>query len=241
MDPLMMKQGQGEDDRMQGLMEIFTNYRSELVQGLIITLQLTLVGLGFGGLLGLFAALGKIYGSKWVRPFAVGFIDIIRGTPLLVQLFVVYFGLPQIGITLPRMSAAFLVLAINSAAYQAEYFRGAIQAIGSGQMMAARSIGMTRVQAVRNIILPQAARIVIPAWSNEPISLLKASAVVFLIAVPDLMTQAKIIAARTYAPIETYIIVAVFYLAVVFALSSFLVFAEKRLRIPGLEMDAQRV
>lgn len=226
---------------MQNLIDIFINYLPKLTQGLIITLQLTVVGLLFGAILGLFLALGRVFGGKWTRRIAVGYIELFRGTPILVQLFLIYFGLPQLGLTLSRMTSAFLVLALNSAAYQAEYFRGAIQAIGSGQMMAARSIGMTRGQAVRSIILPQAARVVIPAWSNEPISLLKASAVVFLIAVPDLMTQAKIIAARTYQPIDTYVIVAVFYLAIVFALTQILVFAEKRLRIPGLEVDAQRV
>ena len=226
---------------MQNLIGIFINYLPKLIQGLIITLQLTVVGLVFGAILGLFLALGKTFGGKWTRRIAVGYIELFRGTPILVQLFLIYFGLPQLGLTLSRMTSAFLALALNSAAYQAEYFRGAIQAIGSGQMMAARSIGMTRGQAIRSIILPQAARIVIPAWSNEPISLLKASAVVFLIAVPDLMTQGKIIAARTYQPIDTYVIVAVFYLAIVFALTKILVFAEKRLRIPGLEVDAQRV
>ena len=158
----------------------------------------------------------------------------------MVQLFVVYFGFPELGITLSRMTSAYLVMALNSGAYQAEYFRGAIQAIGSGQMMAARSIGMNRLKAIRYIILPQALRLVIPAWSNEPISLLKASAVAFLIAVPDLMTQAKTIASRTYNPIGTYVIVAVMYLIIAFILTGILHFLEKRLKIPGLELEAQR-
>jgi polar amino acid transport system permease protein len=220
--------------------QILGSYWPEFVRGAKITIQLTLVGLGFGAILGLLAALGRVYGGKWVRRIAVGYIEIFRGTPILVQLFVVYFGFPDFGITFSRMMAAFLVLALNSGAYQAEYFRGAIQAIGSGQMMAARSIGMSRMKSIRYIILPQAFRIVIPAWSNEPVSLLKASAVVFLIAVPDLMTQAKTIAARTFEPIGTYIAVAIIYLAMVFVLTMILNFLEKRYKIPGIETEAQR-
>jgi polar amino acid transport system permease protein len=221
-------------------MQILVSYWPEFVRGAKITIQLTLVGLGFGAILGLVAALGRVYGSKWVRRISVGYIELFRGTPILVQLFVVYFGFPDFGITFSRMMSAFIVLALNSGAYQAEYFRGAIQAIESGQMMAARSIGMSRMKAIRYIILPQAFRIVIPAWSNEPISLLKASAVVFLIAVPDLMTRAKTIAARTYEPIGTYIAVAIIYLAMVIVLTIMLNFLERRYKIPGLETDAQR-
>jgi len=221
-------------------MQILVNYWPEFVRGAKITIQLTLVGLGFGAILGLLSALARVYGGKWVRRISMGYIELFRGTPILVQLFVVYFGFPDFGIIFSRMLSAFIVLALNSGAYQAEYFRGAIQAIGSGQMMAARSIGMSRIKAIRYILLPQAFRIGIPAWSNEPISLLKASAVVFLIAVPDLMTRAKTIAARTFEPIGTYIAVAIIYLAIVIMLTMILSFLERRYKIPGLETDAQK-
>ena len=221
-------------------MDILAKYLPYFIDGVIITIKLTLVGLVLGAVIGMPAAIGRVYGGKWIRRLCVGYIELFRGTPILVQLFVVYFGFPELGLTLSRMTSAYLVMALNSGAYQAEYFRGAIQAIGSGQMMAARSIGMSRLKAIRYIILPQALRLVIPAWSNEPISLLKASAVAFLIAVPDLMTQAKTIAARTYNPIGTYIIVAVMYLIIAFVLTGILNFLEKRLKIPGLELEAQR-
>ena len=221
-------------------MDILAKYLPYFIDGVIITIKLTLVGLVLGAVIGMPAAIGRVYGGKWIRLLCVGYIELFRGTPILVQLFVVYFGFPELGITLSRMTSAYLVMALNSGAYQAEYFRGAIQAIGSGQMMAARSIGMSRLKAIRYIILPQALRLVIPAWSNEPISLLKASAVAFLIAVPDLMTQAKTIASRTYNPIGTYVIVAVMYLIIAFILTGILHFLEKRLKIPGLELEAQR-
>ena len=218
----------------------FWSILPDLYKGALITVRLTLVGLGMGFAIGLPAALARIYGGRWVRRLAVGYIELFRGTPILVQLFVVYFGFPDLGLTLSRLTAAYLALGLNSGSYQAEYFRGAIQAIGGGQMMAARAIGMSRSKAIRYIILPQALRLVIPPWSNEPIALMKASAVVFLIAVPDLMTKAKIIAAHTYNPIGTYMAVAVVYLILVFLLTAILHLVERRLRIPGLEVEAQR-
>lgn len=209
-------------------------------EGLLITLQLTGVGLAIGFFLGIPTAFIKVYGHGPIRWLANAYTELFRGTPVLVQLFIVYYGLPDFGITFSRITAAIMALGINSGAYQAEYFRGAIQAIGSGQMRAARSIGMSRLQAIRYIILPQALRVAIPPWSNEPISLLKASAVVFLIAVPDLMTQAKQVVARTYNPIPTYLAVALVYMAVVFVLTWGVNRLEGRLKIPGLEAGASR-
>jgi polar amino acid transport system permease protein len=217
-----------------------STYRNEFFQGTILTLKLVGLGLVAGFGLGLLAALMRVYGGKLLRWVAIGYIELFRGTPLLVQLFLVYFGLPDMGITLDRMTAAYITLALNSGAYQAEYLRGAIQSIGSGQMMAARAIGMSRMQAIQHIILPQALRIVIPAWSNEPISLIKASAVAYLIAVPDLMNQAKIIVGKLYDPIGVYSAVALVYLAIVFLLTWLLGRLERRVAIPGMEMEAQR-
>ncbi len=217
-----------------------STYREEFLAGTILTLKLVGFGLlaGFG--LGLLAALLRVYGGKALRWLAIGYIELFRGTPLLVQLFLVYFGLPDLGVTLDRMTAAYVTLALNSGAYQAEYLRGAIQSIGSGQMMAARAMGMSRMQSIWYIILPQALRMVIPAWSNEPISLIKASAVAYLIAIPDLMNQAKIIVGRLYDPIGVYAAVALIYLAIVFVLTWVLGWLERRLAIPGLELETQR-
>jgi len=210
------------------------------MQGTVVTLQLTAVGVGMGFVLGLLSALARVYGSKWVRWLAVGYIELFRGTPVLVQLFLVYFGLPGLGITLSRMTAAFLALGLNSGAYQAEYLRGSLLAIGEGQMMAGRAIGMSRAKTIWYIILPQALRLVIPAWANEPISLLKSTAVAFLIAVPDLMTKAKAVAAQTYDPIGSYLAVAVVYLVMVFILNEVLKYLERRARIPGFEMEGKK-
>jgi polar amino acid transport system permease protein len=212
----------------------------DLLQGIVTTLELTLGALAIGILAGLPAALARVYGGKWLRLLAIAYIEIFRGTPLLVQLFIVYYGFPDLGLTLSRLTAAFITLGLNSGAYQAEYCRGAIQAVGSGQMIAARAIGMTQMQAIRYIVLPQAALLALPAWSNEAISMVKYTAVVFLIAVPDLMGKAKILAGRYFNPIEMYLTVALIYIALVAVATLIMHSLERRLRTPGLELEVER-
>ncbi|HEX5840041.1 MAG TPA: amino acid ABC transporter permease [Anaerolineales bacterium] len=225
---------------MSDFYAFFIRFLPDLLKGAGITLLLTAQGLIAGFVLGLLATLARTYGSKFWRGLAVGYIEVFRGTPLLVQLFLIYYGLPGLGITLSRELSAFLALGLNSGAYQAEYLRGSILAIGDSQMMAGRSIGLSRWQTIWYVILPQALRLAIPAWSNEPVSLLKSTAVVFLIAVPELMAKAKAIAARTYDPIGSYLAVAVIYLAIVYILDAFLRWLERVSRIPGFETEGKR-
>jgi polar amino acid transport system permease protein len=219
---------------------LFSNALPAMLDGALITLELTGVGLGMGFILGLLAGLGRVYGSRPLRWLSVGYIELFRGTPLLVQLFLVYYGLPGLGITFSRMDAAFLALGLNSGAYQAEYLRGSLLAVGQGQMMAGRAIGLTRWQSILYVILPQALRLVIPSWANEPVALLKSSAVAFLVAVPELMARAKSVAAQTYDPIGAYLAAAVIYLLVVVALDQLMKWLERRSRIPGLDVEGKR-
>jgi polar amino acid transport system permease protein len=225
---------------MNDLMVFIERVGPDLIEGTIITIQLTLVALALGVVVGLPAALARVYGGPWLRRFAVAYIEIFRGTPLLVQLFVVYYGLPDLGITFSRFAAAYITLGLNSGAYQAEYFRGAIQAIGSGQMVAARAIGMTQIKAIRYIILPQAVRLALPAWSNEAISMVKYTAIVFLIAVPDLMTKAKILSSRYFNPIPVYITVAIMYIILVAIFTVIVRNIERKMETPGLELEVER-
>jgi len=209
----------------------------KLGEGLLITFQVAFVSLGIGILIGLPAAFARVYGPKWLRWIVTAFIEILRGTPVLVQLFLVYYGLPQFGVTFSAFISAYIALGLNSGAYQTEYFRGAIQAIGSGQMMAARSIGMTRIQAIRHVIMPQALRLAIPAWSNEAVSMIKISSILYLIAVPEMMTVAKELLTRYYNPFQTYITVGIVYLIIIGVITFLLNKLEKRLSIPGMELD----
>lgn len=222
-------------------LQLLQRFLSDFVRGAGVTLELTAVGLSLGFVLGLLLALAKIYAPRWLSGIATAYIEIFRGTPLLVQLFLIYYGLPSLGITLSQTLSAYLALGLNSAAYQAEYLRGAIQAIGPSQMMAGRSIGLSRWQTIRHVILPQALRLALPSWSNEPISLLKTTAVVFLIAVQDLMAKAKRAATITYNPIGSYLAVAVVYLLMVFALNALLKWLERKTKIPGFDIDVKRV
>jgi polar amino acid transport system permease protein len=225
---------------MGSTLEILRRFLPEFLKGAAVTLELTAVGLALGFTLGLALALMRAYGPKWLRMIAIGYIELFRGTPLLVQLFLIYYGLPSMGLTLSQSMSAYLALGLNSASYQAEYLRGAIQSIGESQMTAGRAIGLTRWQTIRFIIMPQALRLVIPAWSNEPISLLKTSAVVFLIAVQDLMARGKRAASITYNPIGSYLAIAVIYLVIVFAMDALLKYLERKTRIPGFEMETEK-
>ena len=225
---------------MSTFFDFFASSLPELLRGAGMTLLLTIEGLAAGFVIGLIATLMRTYAGKFWRGLAVSYIELFRGTPLLVQLFLIYYGLPGLGITLSREWSAFLALGLNSGAYQAEFLRGSILAIGDGQMMAGRAIGMSKWKTVFNIILPQALRLAIPSWANEPVSLLKSTAVVFLIAVPELMARGKAIAARTYDPIGSYIAVAIVYLVMIYFLDAFLKWLERFTKIPGFEIDGKK-
>ncbi len=207
----------------------------QLLEGLLITFRITFVSLGIGLLIGFPCALARVYGPRWLRWLVTAYIELFRGTPTLVQLFIIYYGLPQFGLTFTAFTSAYLALGLNSGAYQSEYFRGAIQAISSGQMMAARSIGMSQLKAIRHVIIPQAFRYAIPSWSNEVVAMIKITAIVYLIAVPEMLYVAKELLAKYFNPFETYITVGILYLVVIGLLTILLGTLERRTAIPGME------
>jgi polar amino acid transport system permease protein len=213
-----------------------------LLQGTATTFQLTVLAIALGLVGGLLLALGRVYGKKPIYWLSTAYVQFVRGTPVLVQLFLIYYGLPAFEIRLDPLTAAIIGLGLNSAAYQAEYFRGAIQSIGRGQMLAARAVGLTNVQAIGYVILPQALRMVIPPWSNELIYTLKYSSVAFIIGTPELMATGQIIASSLRGPgafrhFEVFLIVAFIYLVCVLVISKLLDLLEQRVKIPGLEMQ----
>lgn len=211
----------------------------DMLNGTLITIKITFVSIIFGFLIALPLSMLRVYGPRRLQYFLLGYINLFRGTPLLVQLFLVYYGLPDLGITFERMTAAYLTLALNSSAYQAEYFRGAIQAVSGGQMTAARAIGMSKYTAIINIVMPQALRLVVPVWSNEFISMIKYTAVIFLIAIPDLMGTAKIISSQQFAPVFSYLLAAIIYLVLVGFSSLLIYYTNRALAIPGLNIEMQ--
>jgi len=222
---------------MQDIIYLLVQHYPEFLHGTWITINVSIVGLALGMLMGLPLAIMRIYGGKRLNKIAELYIGFFRGTPLLVQLFLIYYGLPEIGLTFNQMTAAYIAMGLNSAAYQAEYFRGAIVSIRHSQMMAARAIGMNKFKAILFIILPQAFRLVIPSWANEAIGMIRASSVLFLIALPDVMGVGKILSARYFTPLAAYTDVALIYIVIIFFLGFLFNKLEKRLRIPGLDVE----
>ncbi|MDA8228471.1 MAG: amino acid ABC transporter permease [Desulfitobacterium hafniense] len=204
-----------------------------LLKGAVLTLELTAGAVAIGIVIGLFMALARLSHNKLVRSFAVAYIDFFRGTPLLAQIFIVYYAMPQIlGFKTPdnyQVIAAIAAMGLNSGAYIAEIFRAGIQSIDRGQTEAARSLGMTQAQAMRYVILPQAFKRVVPPLGNEFIAMLKDSSLVAVIALEDLLYSGKIIVGRTYQPVPIYIMVALIYLAMTLVLSRLVDYTERRL------------
>lgn len=218
---------------MQGLnWEIMIPSFKPLLQGAKITLEITAGAVGIGIILGLFLSLMRLSSNRLLRGIAISYIDFFRGTPLLVQIFIAYYALPQILMFTPpnnfQYIAAITAMGLNSGAYIAEIFRSGIQSIDRGQSEAARSLGMTQTQAMRYIVLPQAFKRVIPPLGNEFIALLKDSSLVSLIALEDLMYAGKIIVGRTYQPFPVYIEVALMYLVMTLVLSRVVNYTERR-------------
>ncbi|WP_234945956.1 amino acid ABC transporter permease [Caldanaerobius fijiensis] len=180
--------------------------------GAIMTIELTILSIIFGTILGLILALMKISSNFIVSKIAGFYIYIMRGTPLLLQLFTIYYGLPSLGIKLNPFPAAVIGMSLNSAAYVAEIIRGGIQSIDKGQMEAAKALGMTYLQAMKRIILPQAYRRLIPPMGNEFIALLKDSSLVSTIAMVDLMRTALQMYSNSFKPVEVFTLAGLYYL-----------------------------
>ena len=180
--------------------------------GLLFTVPLTLITFVGGISLGFVLALGRLYGPKPLVALVRFYVWLIRGTPLLVQLFLIFYGLPSAGITLDAFTAAVIGFTLNVGAYTSEVIRATLDAVPKGQWEASYSIGMNWFQAMRRIVLPQAARIAVPPLSNTFISLVKDTSLAAAVTVPELFQAAQRIAAATYEPLILYIETAVIYL-----------------------------
>jgi len=213
---------------------------SEISQGIIVTLELTALGMLGGFLLGFPLAVARTYSKGFFRWLSIGYIELIRGTPMLLQLYLIGFGLPLLireyfpNFVMNVFWAAVIGMMLNSAAYQAEYIRGAFTAIESGQSEAGIAIGMSKWQIIMKIIFPQAFRIMLPSWTNEIIYLLKYSSLAMLLAVPEIMYQAKVVAAETFMYAEVWLIVALIYLIFALIITQAMRIVEKKLYIPGV-------
>lgn len=201
-----------------------------LLRGAAITVLISTISMALAILLGLALVVMKIYGTGLFRLAAASYIEVYRGTPLLIQLYILYYGLPNIGITLTPVVAACLGLGMNYAAYEAELYRAGINAVPRGQMEAALSLGMSRRSAISRIILPQAVRVALPGVTNDFIALFKDSSLVSVIAMVELTKTYSIHAATTLRFFELGLIVAVLYFGMSFPLSLLARRLEERLK-----------
>lgn len=192
-------------------MEVLIENIPFLLQGAYYTLLITLVSMFFGSLIGIIVAIARLKGNKVIQAVARGYVSIIRGTPTLVQIIIIYYGLVDFGIRLDPLPAAFIALSVNNGAYLSESIRGALQSIPKGQMEAAYATGMTPWQAMRRIILPQAIRIAIPPVGNTFIGMLKETSLVSVISVTELLRSAQLLIAQYYSYMPFYLGIAVIY------------------------------
>jgi polar amino acid transport system permease protein len=190
-----------------------------LLIGLSATVRICALAMLFGSALGIAAGLALLSRPPLLRWVAAAYVDVVRGTPLLIQLLLIYFALPAVGIRLSEFWAGVMALAINGGGFIAEGVRGAIGAIDVGQTEAAKSIGMTRGETLRLILLPQAARAFLPPLTNELISLVKGSAILSVISVYELTRAGQAIIATHFVPVEIYLMLAVAYYLVIRAIS----------------------
>ncbi|MBL0371037.1 amino acid ABC transporter permease [Rhizobium sp. KVB221] len=207
--------------------------------GLIFTIPLTLMSFVLGLSLGLLTAITRLFAPKPLVMIARFYVWIIRGTPLLVQLFVIFYGLPSMGILLDAFPAALIGFTLNVGAYSSEIVRAAIQSVPRGQWEAAYSIGMSWSQAMRRTILPQATRVSVPPLSNTFISLVKDTSLAAAITVPELFQTAQRIVATSYEPLILYIEAAILYLAMSSVLSALQVRLEARFARYGGFLEAR--
>ncbi len=205
-----------------------------LASGTLITIEITAAALVLGCVLGLLIGLGRLNPNrKIIYGLCTTYLTLIRGTPLLVQLFILFFGLPHFGIQLPAYVCGIFGLGIYSAAYVSEIVRGSIQSVEKGQMEAARSLGLPHKLAMRKVILPQAFVRMIPALGNEFIALIKNSALVSLLTIADVMHEGEKIISVSYRSLEVYLAIAFIYLMLTSITTLILRRTEKVLRADG--------
>jgi polar amino acid transport system permease protein len=205
-----------------------------LLQGTLVTMTLITGAMGLGLVLGVLLAVGLVYGHPYLRRLFNLYVWFFRGVPLLVLLFLFYFGLfTMLGINISAFAAAVVVLGLISAAYQSQIFRGGILSLPEGQLKAARALGLSDTKAIFFIVLPQALRLSIPGWSNEYSIVLKDSAVAYALGVAEVMARAHFVASRTYQHLPLYFTAGVIFLILTYVGTKALRVLEERVRIPG--------
>lgn len=222
----------------QRLITILIDYNQFFIDGLKTTVMLSFFAVLFGTILGVIVAVIRMYSPKWIRWIAVMYIEVIRSTPLLVQVMIIYAFTGAMGIKFPalfgignfnKMVWGLVAVSINSSAYVAEIVRGGINAVDPGQMEAARSLGMGHGMALKNIILPQAIKNILPSLANEFVTMIKETSILNMVGVGELMFRAGDVISISFRTLEVYVIVAALYFIIVFPLSKLVAWYERRM------------
>ncbi len=218
--------------------DLVVRYYKFFLEGVGNTLIIAIFTVLFGTILGMLMATARMSKIKPLKWLATAYIEFFRGTPLMVQLMFIFYGLPMIGVTFPKVSfipdfdrfaAGVVAMSLNSCAYVAEIIRSGIQAVDVGQMEAARSLGFHHREAMTLVILPQAIRNILPALGNEFVTIIKESSIVSVISIADLMFRAKGIIAKTYSSLECLAVVAIIYFLLTFLGGRLIALMERRM------------
>jgi polar amino acid transport system permease protein len=201
-----------------------------LLRGTLVTLQIAALGSFIGIFFGTVVGIGQTNKNRFISWCAHGYAFLLRGTPMLIQIFILVYVFPQIGITIPKFWAAILAIGLNSSAYVSFIIKSGIQSVQRGTIEAARVLGFSRAQTMRFIILPQAVRVVLPALGNEFVTLIKDSSLASLVGVVELTQEGRIIISRTYDALSMYCVIALMYLVLTTAVSLIIAYIEQRMK-----------
>lgn len=220
---------------MEELFFIQNDVAPALWKGLLVSVRLIVPSAAFGLVIGVLVGVLRVFGNPFLSRLADLYVAIFRGFPLVVQLFIWYFGLPHIGIYFSPYVASVIAFSLCSGAYHSEYIRGALLSIKRGQMLAARSLGFSKIRMIRHVVLPQAVRRALPGCGNEIIYLIKYSSLAYMITCIELTGQGKILASESFKYTEVFMIVGAVYLVLTSAAAWGLHRLEARVRIPGFQ------
>lgn len=198
------------------------------MRGLAVTLQLSALIIIFGTIIGLFCGIGLLYGPVWLRAILRTYVDIIRGTPLLVVIFLIFYGLPALNLEISGFQAAVVAFSLFAGAHISEIIRGGVSSVPRGQTDAAKALGLTFWPSLAWVVLPQALPVLLPPWVNTAVEMVKGSSLVVLVSVSDLMFSTVKVAERTGNPLPLYLTAAAIYVVINLTISRFGVWLERR-------------
>jgi polar amino acid transport system permease protein len=213
-------------------------YQGQILSGFLLTVEITLFGVLLGLGLGTLLSIGDLYGNKTSKAAIAVYVEFFRGSPLLIQIFIAVYTIPTLlNLQIDHAVVAFLVFGLNSAGYQKAYMKGAMETVLGDQMQAGLSVGMSKAQTLRHVILPQAFRIVIPSWTNEFCSLTKSTAVLSYVGLQDLVGAGRSIIVKTFEVLPGWIVVAIIYLVWITVFSKMMDIIYEKKKIPGIELN----